>query len=298
MEEEDPESQGAAGKGDNWVLFVELAQAVWTHGSIPCKLLWSTVVLIPKGGGDYCGIGLLEPIWKRHFLDVHTLDSVKVLKEGKFRRCRRCGMEVDPRYTGHQYTKECQMEVEWKKQREAVVTSALALRPQFSVHEDVLEQVEVFKYLGHLLAQDDDDIRAIRVQLRKARATWAHVGQVLRAENVPPCITAEFYKMVVKAVLLYGSKMWVLLATALVSLEGFHIHAAYQMVVRHKPRRGPGHGWINPKSKDMLKECGMSTLAEYITVRRQTIVVNVGTHPVLWEQQMDLDVNDAIGSDE
>jgi len=27
-------------------------------------LLWSIVALIPKGGGDYRGIGLLEPIWK------------------------------------------------------------------------------------------------------------------------------------------------------------------------------------------------------------------------------------------
>jgi hypothetical protein len=27
-------------------------------------MLWSIVVLIPKGGGDYRGIGLLKPIWK------------------------------------------------------------------------------------------------------------------------------------------------------------------------------------------------------------------------------------------
>ncbi len=65
-----------------------------------------------------------------------------------------------------------------------------------------------------------------------------------------------------------------------------------------------------------MEECGMSTLAEYITVRRQTIAVYVGTRPILnecrqgerkrgavphrwwWEQQMDLDVNNAIGSDE
>ncbi len=176
--------------------------------------------------------------------------------------------------------------------------------------------MEVFKYLGRLLAQDDDDTQAIRAQLRKARATWACVGQVLWAENAPPCIAAKFYKAVVQAMLLYGSKMWVLLMTALASLEGFHIRAAYRMAVRHKPRRGPGHGWIYPKSKDVLEECGMSTLAEFITVRRQTIAVYVATHPILnecrqgkrkrgavphcwwWEQQMDLDVNDAIGSDE
>jgi hypothetical protein len=61
MEEEDPEGQGnVAGKGDNWRLFVELVQAVWTHGIIPRQMLWSIVVLIPKGGGDYRGSGCLN----------------------------------------------------------------------------------------------------------------------------------------------------------------------------------------------------------------------------------------------
>jgi hypothetical protein len=62
--EEDPEGQGAEGAGDSWPLFVQLVQTAWTHGVIPHQLLWSIVVLIPKGGGDYRGIGLLEPIWK------------------------------------------------------------------------------------------------------------------------------------------------------------------------------------------------------------------------------------------
>jgi hypothetical protein len=51
------------------------------------------------------------------------------------------------------------------------------------------------------------------------------------------------------------------------------------MAVRHKPRRGPGNRWIYPKSKDVLEECGMSTLEEYIRIRRQTIAVYVATHP-------------------
>ena len=232
-----------------------------------------------------CG-GILSGGWmmRRHFRDVHPLDLVKVPKEGKFCWCRRCGMQVDPRYTHHQYTKECQVGVERKKQREVAVTSALALRQQFSVYGDVLEQVEVFKYLGRLFAQDDDDIQAIHAQLQKARATWARVGQVLRLENVPPRVAMKFYKVVVQAVLLYGSKTWVLSTTALESLEGFHIHAAYRMaVVRHEPRRGPGHGWIYPKSKDVLEECGMSTLAEYITVCWQTIPVYMATRLVLIE---------------
>ena len=148
------------------------------------------------------------------------------------------------------------MGVQRKKPREAAVTSALALRQQFSVHGDVLERVEVFKYLGCLLAQDDDDTQAIPNQLRKARGTWACVRQVLRAEIVPPHVAAKFYKAMVQAVLLYGSKTWVLSKTALASLVGFHIREAYQMAVRHKPRRGPGHRWIYPKSKMFWKSVG------------------------------------------
>jgi hypothetical protein len=54
--------------------------------------------------------------------------------------------------------------------------------------------VEVFKYLGRLLAQDDDDIQAIRAQLQKARGTWARVGQVLQVKNVPIWVAAKFIK--------------------------------------------------------------------------------------------------------
>jgi hypothetical protein len=134
------------------------------------------------------------------------MDLVVVPSEGKFGCCHQCGMQVNPSYPRHCRLKECSIRAEQKQQREAAVTSALALWQQFSVHGDVLEWVEVFKYLGRLLAQDDNDIQAIRAQLRKARATWAHVGQVMRSENASPRVAAKFYMAVVQAVLLYGSE--------------------------------------------------------------------------------------------
>ena len=60
VEEED----GKEGLGDKWRLFIELIQIVWAEGEIPQQMAWMTVVLLPKGGGDYRGIGLLEPFWK------------------------------------------------------------------------------------------------------------------------------------------------------------------------------------------------------------------------------------------
>ncbi len=217
-------------------------------------------------------------------------------------------MQVNPFYPNHQYTKECQVGVEHRKQRKTAILSALALRQQFTVHRDVLKRVKVFKYLGRMMAQDDDDIQAIRAQLRKARATWARVGQVLRSENVLPFAAAWFYQAIVQAILLYGSKTWVISWTALARLEGFHIRAAYCMAEKHKPKRGPGNVWVYPKLEDVLKECGMKTMEEYIAIRRQTIATYVATRPILaecrrgerkrgavphrwwWELPMDLDV--------
>ena len=66
------------------------------------------------------------------------------------------------------------------------MTSALALQQQFSVNVEALDQVKVFKYLGRLLSQDDDDILAIHAQLQKARATWARVEQVPHSKNASP----------------------------------------------------------------------------------------------------------------
>jgi hypothetical protein len=58
------EEQSDVGLGHKWWVFVKLMQAVWEHGSIPEQMRWKIIVLLPKGGGDYHGIRLLESFWK------------------------------------------------------------------------------------------------------------------------------------------------------------------------------------------------------------------------------------------
>jgi hypothetical protein len=89
---------------------------------------------------------------RQHFRDVHPMGLIRVPKEDKFDRCEQCGMQVHPLYPRHRCSKECQIGVERQLQREAAVTSALALRQQFTVRGDVLQQVEVYKYLGRMMA--------------------------------------------------------------------------------------------------------------------------------------------------
>ena len=135
------------------------------------------------------------------------------------------------------------------------------------------------------LAHDDDDIQAVRQQIRKARGIWARIGQVLRGENVAPCIAAKFYKAVVQSVLLYESKTWNLTQTVLARLEGFHICAAYRMAWKHNTRKGLFGNWIYPSKKDVLEECGLHPVKDYIDTRRSTIAMYVVNRPILRECQ-------------
>ncbi len=113
-------------------------------------------------------------------------------------------MQVHPLYPRHWLSKECHVGVERRRQQEAVVTAALALCQQFTIHSNVLERVEVYKYLGWMMAQNNNDTQAVRAQLRKAHATWARVGKVLWGENTPPTVVAKFYLAIVQAILLYN----------------------------------------------------------------------------------------------
>ena len=123
------------------------------------------------------------------------------------------------------------------------------------------------------------------------------------------------YKAIIQAVLLYGSKSWNLTSSALARLEGFHVRAAYTMARKQRPKRGPNGVWVYPKTADILEECRMRSIAEYIQVRCQTNPQYVATRLILtacvggdrqrgsmprqwwWEQPMCLDAEDAIGSD-
>ncbi len=45
-------------------IFVKLMQTIWERGSVPEQMTWEIIVLLPKRGGNYRGIGLLEHFWK------------------------------------------------------------------------------------------------------------------------------------------------------------------------------------------------------------------------------------------
>ncbi len=76
-----------------------------------------------------------------------------------------------------------------KVQYAAAKHAHLALQQSFTAYGAELERVEIFKYLGGLLAYNDNDAQAVRGNLKKVGGVWARLSRMIRAENAsPPCV--------------------------------------------------------------------------------------------------------------
>ena len=126
--------------------------------------------------------------------------------EGRYPKCGRCGMQVNPTATGHQATKTCKAMHAARLQRKAVSDSAVAMDAKFYAYGEELERVEVFKYHGRLIAFDNDDTQAVRGNLAKAWRVWMRISRALRAENASARVCSMFYKATLLSVVLFGSK--------------------------------------------------------------------------------------------
>jgi hypothetical protein len=106
---------------------------------------------------------------RRHFLMQHPQDLVWFPIEGSqpLPKCKRCGLQtpVADLNGGHHCTELCQQGWERKRQHAAAVHSQEALKRLFTVYGEELERVEVFRYLGRLIAYDDANNQAMRAGL-------------------------------------------------------------------------------------------------------------------------------------
>ena len=211
---------------------------------------------------------------------------------------------------GHVMTKGCRHMAEVRAQRTAAAKSHAALDVTFTAYgRDTLRRTETFKYLGRQVAYVDNDVPAMRANLKKARAVWARVGKILREENVPPPVGGMFYRGIVMAVLLYGSETWCLPEAELKALEGFHVAAA-RILTGMRPKQGRNGSWKYPASAEVLKKARLHTISAYIGQRRTQIARKVVGRPVMgeckeagrrrgtplrqywWEQDLDVELPD------
>ncbi len=138
---------------------------------INCPAVIYRAFELPSKDKYYCPVlnraGKTSTRWalRRNFLDPHPQNLVVLLSEGSvpFPKCERWGvqMEIGALYGGHRHTRLCREGWAKRKQHEAAEAARVALQKSFTAYGEDLERVEVFKYLGQLLAYDDNDSHAM-----------------------------------------------------------------------------------------------------------------------------------------
>ena len=215
----------------------------------------------------------------------HPTDTLTILEEGStpLPKCERCGMHVTRQAlsAGHLQSAACRKGEDRARQRRALEDARRAREVVLSIRGVPLKSVSVFKYLGRPLSYTDEDWPAIYRNLSKARSRWARVSRVLAREGADAKIAGMFYKAVVQSVLLYGSESWVVTPAVLKVLNSFH-HRMARRLSGKQPRYLPRENrWEYPPIEEALEVAGLYTMDHYIEVRRNTLVRNISTRPIL-----------------
>jgi hypothetical protein len=229
------------------------------------------------------GVACSKAVLQSHFLQHHPQDLVCCPTEGSLPlpQCDRCGLQITyAAMNGRHYkTALCQEGISRRVQHAAAERAHLSLNQTFTAYGERLERVEVFKYLGRLLAYANNNARAVRGNLKKARAIWLRLSRTIRAENASSRACGIFFKATVQSILLFGSETWNLSPSSLKLLEGFHIRAAWRMAGK-RPMKLPDGTWTYPNLAQVLEDVGLKTVAHYIAVCWQHIANYIVNKPI------------------
>ena len=206
---------------------------------------------------------------RKHFLYRHPRASVQFPGEKPLEPCPECTMQV-PNVERHKGSENCKKARARETKRVQEEANKAAAQTIFNINGQPIEIVSEFKYLGRILAHDDDDWPAIRTNIKKARMRWGQVARILSREEATSGTMAYFYKAIVQAVLLYGSESWVLTERMRKALNSFH-HRCARYIAGEHIRQLPDGEWIHPPTADILDKCKLRTIDEYIERRKRTV---------------------------
>jgi hypothetical protein len=219
-------------------------------------------------------------LMRRHFVSQHPRDTITILQEGPvpLPRCTACGMFSTTAST-HPETSECKI---WTKRAESETKQEerkQAVETKFYVNGQILQRVTEFKYLGRILDAEDNDQKAVKYNLAKAKQQWGRLTKVLASAKGKPRTMAKFYMAIVQAVLLFGSETWALTKEMEKRLISFHHRCARHLSHRHIQQKADGT-WDYPRSKEVLEEAGLKTISELIENRKRNLMEFITTREI------------------
>jgi hypothetical protein len=221
---------------------------------------------------------------RRHFQQRHNRDFITILEEGPLPKCAKCGIQLRDVGPKHQASKACQQVEEKMEGRAKYETNKSAQEKiKFLVFGQEIETVEQFRYLGRIVTCNDDDRPAMRKNLQKAQGVWSRLARLLSRTGANTRVMARIYRAVVQSILLYGSESWVLPEDQYDILERFHKRCLRHITNKHICKGTDGE-WSYPNSTELLKECNLKTIREYVSERQAMATRKYLPHSAFFQQ--------------
>ena len=103
---------------------------------------------------------------------------------------------------------------------------------------------------------------------------------ILGKEGADAQIPGTLFKAVVKAVLLFGSEMWVLTPHTVRTMRVLQ-HRVSRRLTGKQLRQLPGGGWEYPPLGEAMWDAGLEEVKEYILQRKNTVIQFNATRTIL-----------------
>ena len=113
----------------------------------------------------------------------------------------------------------------------------------------------------------------------KHRVWWGMMAKVSMMAGAMVRARAMLYKVVAQTVLLYGSKIWVVMGEMLKVMEGFH-HQVSRRISGNMDWRTDEGEWESPPVAEDLEIEGLCPTNEYIQWCQATIASHTSCHPI------------------
>ena len=229
-------------------------------------------------------------VFRRHLCIRHPMDHFRLSDDSiEFTQCPHCGLFLDHLTPRHIHSQFC---IRQSARRARILSRSqcpvtVDTSTPFHIGDRKIAYVSNFRYLGHVLCEDDSDDMAANTRLHLAKRVWGRFSHLLQADGASIETMGRFYRTIIQQTLLFGSATWVLTARSLNRLEHFQARCARGITHRHIRRRADGT-WITPHTEEVLATCHLQPLAVCIQRRRHTLFKHYAETSPLYRQCLTL----------
>ena len=150
----------------------------------------------------------------------------------------------------------------------------------FLAYGTPLTAVSSFRYLVQTLFSTDNNWPTVEQNPRRAQVKWGRLTKILEKEGSYKITVGRFYVALVQAVLLFGSKAWVLTPRLEKALLGFRHREAWRMA-GIGPKLQMDGTWVYPPIVVVLAMVLLKDIGVYTARRQNTVAQYIATCPIM-----------------